>query len=26
MGYVRKEANAPGTVLQWSGGTATVVK
>ncbi len=26
MGYVRKEANAPGTVLQWSGGTATIVK
>ena len=26
MGYVRKEANAPGTVLQWSGGTAAVVK
>jgi folate-binding protein YgfZ len=26
MGYVRKEANAPETVLQWSGGTATVVK
>src|SRR5258706_424095 len=24
MGYVRKEANAPGTVLQWSGGPATV--
>jgi len=26
MGYVRKEANAPDTVLQWSGGTATVAK
>ena len=26
MGYARKEANAPGTVLQWSGGTATIVK
>ena len=26
MSYVRKEANAPGTVLQWSGGTATVTK
>jgi folate-binding protein YgfZ len=26
MGYVRKEANAPGTVVQWSGGTATIVK
>ena len=26
MGYVRIEANAPGTVLQWSGGTATVTK
>jgi folate-binding protein YgfZ len=24
MGYVRKEAAPPGTVLQWSGGTATV--
>jgi folate-binding protein YgfZ len=24
MGYVRKEASAPGTVLQWPGGTATV--
>jgi folate-binding protein YgfZ len=23
MGYVRKEATAPGTVLQWAGGTAT---
>jgi folate-binding protein YgfZ len=26
MGYARKEANPPGTVLQWPGGTATVVK
>ena len=26
MGYVRKEATAPGTVLQWPGGTATVVR
>ena len=26
MGYARKEAIAPGTVLQWSGGTATIVK
>ena len=26
MGYVRKEAAPPGTVLQWSGGTTTVVK
>src|SRR5205814_2816914 len=26
MGYVRKEANAPGTVLQCAGGTATVTK
>ncbi len=26
MGYVRKEANAPGTVLQCAGGTATVAK
>jgi folate-binding protein YgfZ len=26
MGYVRKEVNAPDTVLQWSGGTATVAK
>jgi hypothetical protein len=24
MGYVRKEGNAAGTVLQWAGGTATV--
>jgi folate-binding Fe-S cluster repair protein YgfZ len=23
MAYVRKEATAPGTVLQWAGGTAT---
>jgi folate-binding protein YgfZ len=26
MGYVRKEANAPGNVLQWASGAATVVK
>ena len=26
MAYVRKEANAPGSVLQWAGGTATVAK
>ncbi len=26
MGYVRKEANPPGTVLQWPGGKATVVQ
>jgi folate-binding protein YgfZ len=26
MGYARKEANAPGSVLQWLGGTATVTK
>src|SRR6266403_1923887 len=26
MGYARKEANAPGSVLQWTGGTATVMK
>jgi len=26
MGYVRKETTPPGAVLQWSGGTATVVK
>jgi folate-binding protein YgfZ len=26
MGYVRKEGGAPGTVLHWSGGTATVTK
>src|SRR5436190_8036295 len=26
MGYVRKEAEAPGTALQWAGGTATVVR
>jgi folate-binding protein YgfZ len=25
MGYVRKEANAPGSKLRWAGGTATVV-
>ena len=25
MGYVRKEAEAPGTTLQWAGGSATVV-
>jgi folate-binding protein YgfZ len=25
MGYVRKEAEAPGTALQWAGGTATVI-
>ncbi len=25
MGYVRKEAEAPGTTLQWAGGTATVI-
>ncbi len=25
MGYVRKEANASGSVLQWAGGTATVL-
>ncbi len=25
MAYARKEAIAPGTVLQWSGGTATVI-
>lgn len=25
MGYVRKEAHAPGTTLQWAGGSATVV-
>lgn len=25
MGYVRKEVSAPGTVLQWNGGAATVV-
>jgi folate-binding protein YgfZ len=24
MGYVRRESNSPGTVLQWQGGTATV--
>ncbi len=26
MGYSRKEANAPGVVLQWGSGTATVTK
>jgi folate-binding protein YgfZ len=26
MGYIRKEAAAPGTAVQWSGGTATVTK
>jgi folate-binding protein YgfZ len=26
MAYVRKEAAAPGTVLQWSGGIATITK
>jgi folate-binding protein YgfZ len=26
MGYVRKEAEAPGTTLQWPGGTATVIR
>ncbi len=26
MGYARKEANVPGTVLQWAGGTTTVMK
>ena len=26
MGYVRKEAEAPGTALQWAGGTAMVVR
>ena len=25
MGYVRKEAETPGTTLQWAGGTATVI-
>jgi len=25
MGYVRKEAEAPGAALQWAGGTATVI-
>jgi folate-binding protein YgfZ len=25
MGYVRKEANAPGTILHWANGSATVV-
>jgi folate-binding protein YgfZ len=26
MGYVRKEAEAPGTTLHWPGGTATVIR
>ena len=26
MAYVRKEATVPDTVLQWAGGTATVMK
>jgi len=26
MAYIRKEATTPGTVLQWAGGTATIVK
>jgi len=26
MGYVRKEAETPGTVLHWPGGTATVMR
>jgi folate-binding protein YgfZ len=26
MGYVRKEAEAPGTTLLWDGGTATVIR
>ncbi len=26
MAYVRKEANTPGTVLQWAGGTAAVIQ
>jgi folate-binding protein YgfZ len=26
MGYVRKEANAPGTILHWANGNATVVR
>ena len=25
MGYVKKETEAPGTTLQWSGGTATII-
>jgi folate-binding protein YgfZ len=25
MGYVRRESSAPGTVLQWANGTATVL-
>jgi len=26
MGYVRRESNSPGTILQWREGTATVAK
>jgi len=26
MGYVRREAGAPGSVLQWANGTATVTQ
>jgi folate-binding protein YgfZ len=26
MGYARKEAEAPGTPLQWAGGTATIIR
>jgi folate-binding protein YgfZ len=26
MGYVRRESNSPGTVLEWQEGTATIVK
>jgi folate-binding protein YgfZ len=26
MGYVRKEANAPATILQWANGSATIVQ
>jgi len=26
MGYARKEASAPGSVLQWASGTATVTR
>jgi len=26
MGYVRKEAEAPGATLHWPGGTATVIR
>jgi aminomethyltransferase len=26
MGYVRREANAPGTILQWANGSVTVVR